>query len=166
MASREQGRDESESGVRRTSMDPSGALFMQDNRADASAPRAADGVRIVVVDDHVDTAMMMSALLRLAGHEVEAAHDGQAAVLAVERFKPDVVLLDLGLPDMDGCEIARRLRQTPAGKDVLLIALTGYTQAEHVAATRQAGFDHHLTKPVDLSSVRRLIACAPRSTRA
>ena len=60
-------------------------------------------------------------------------------------------------------EVARRLRQTPAGKEMLLIALTGYTQSEHIAATREAGFDHHLTKPVDLGSVRRLIACATRS---
>jgi two-component system CheB/CheR fusion protein len=113
---------------------------------------------VVVVDDNVDTAAMMSALLRLAGHAVEVAHDGMSAIATVERFKPEVVLLDIGMPGMDGYEIARRLRGSPGGDELLLIALTGYTQPEHVAATREAGFDYHLTKPVDHDVVRNLIA--------
>jgi CheY-like chemotaxis protein len=124
-------------------------------RAASRAPSQC--VRILVVDDDRDTAAMMSTLLRMAGHEVEAAHDGVGALQSAMRFQPDVVLLDLGLPGVDGFEIARRLRSMPGGEKLLLIALTGYSNAEHVAAARAAGFDHHLSKPVDLKVVRRLV---------
>jgi two-component system, sensor histidine kinase len=125
------------------------------NTSDHSTPKKC--VRIVVVDDDRDTAAMMSTLLRMAGHEVEAAHDGAGALQAVSRFKPEVVLLDLGMPDIDGLEIARRLRRTPDGDKLLLIALTGHCRTDHVAAARAAGFDHHVAKPVDLNVVRRLV---------
>jgi CheY-like chemotaxis protein len=160
---REQRRDASESVQTWMSAESSSSRIVHGEREETGVLRAPKSLRIVVVDDHEDTATMMSALLRMAGHEVESAHDGRTAVITVGRFKPDVVLLDLGLPDMDGCEIARQLRQMPDGKALLLIALTGYAESEHIAATREAGFDHHLTKPVDLNSVRRLLACARRA---
>jgi CheY-like chemotaxis protein len=121
-------------------------------------------LRVVVVDDDADSAAMMSALLRLSGHDVAIAHDGFEALATIERFAPEVVVLDIGMPGMDGCELARRLRAAPGGSRLLLIAQTGYTQPEHVAATREAGFDYHLTKPVDHDVVRDLIgAVAKRS---
>jgi CheY-like chemotaxis protein len=132
------------------------------HRASAAADRdlALERARIVVVDDDRDTAAMMRALLQIAGHEVETAHDGMAAVETVARFEPHVVLLDIGVPGMDGYAIARRLREAPHGAKLVLIALTGYSQTEHIAAMRAAGFDHHLAKPIDLNVVRRLIAQA------
>jgi CheY-like chemotaxis protein len=130
------------------------------------ATAASDGdltlarARIVVVDDDRDTTAMMRALLQLSGHEVETAHDGMAALETVARFAPHVVLLDIGIPGMDGYAIARRLRERPDGAKLVLIALTGYSQTEQIAAMRAAGFDHHLAKPIDLNVVRRLIAQA------
>ena len=117
-------------------------------------------VRIVVVDDDRATTAMMRALLEHAGYDVETAHDGQAALDTIARFHPRVVLLDIGMPGMDGLAIARQLRQEQGGSELVLIAISGYSQGEHAAATRAAGFDQHLVKPVDLSTLRRVIAAA------
>ena len=106
-------------------------------------------LRVLVVDDNVDQAHSAAILLRASGHEVREAYSGSVALEAALEFQPHVVLLDIGLPEIDGYEVARRLRQTPQTKDVRLIALTGYgLEADHQRSA-EASFDDHLVKPVD-----------------
>jgi CheY-like chemotaxis protein len=112
-------------------------------------------VRVLVVDDNQDSAEMVSEALAHLGHQVAVAHDGPGALERTAEFQPDVVLLDLGLPMMDGFEVARRLRD--GGSTVHLVAMTGYGQASDRDATRAAGFDAHLVKPVDLATLERAI---------
>src|SRR5262245_50489297 len=113
---------------------------------------------VLVVEDNADAAFTLVELLRLWGHEVEVVHDGPAAVGAASRFHPGVILLAIGLPGMDGYEVARRLRAAPETRGALLVAVTGYGQDSDRARARAAGFDHHLVKPVDLNRLRRLLA--------
>jgi two-component system CheB/CheR fusion protein len=123
-------------------------------------------MRILVVDDNLDALESSAALLRIDGHEVQIARDGPSALLCVEQFKPEVVLLDIGLPDMDGYEVARRIRSIPGQHDTLLIAHSGYGEEEHLQRATQAGFDHHLIKPADLSQLSALVAlCRERGIR-
>jgi PAS domain S-box-containing protein len=129
---------------------------------DAGGPRPE---RILVVDDNVDAAESLSRLLRLQAHEVRVAYDGVAALVAAHDMKPDVVLLDIGLPEMDGLEVAKSLRARCDGPQPLLVAMTGFGQAEDRARTAAAGFDHHLTKPVDPKQLRSLMQTA-RGARA
>jgi signal transduction histidine kinase/BarA-like signal transduction histidine kinase len=112
--------------------------------------------RILVVDDNVDAADTLEALLDMDGFEVTTAYDGLAAVAAAASTLPDVVVMDIGMPGLDGYEAAREIRQQPRGKNVVLIALTGWGQATDKQRASHAGFDHHLVKPVDYS---RLLAC-------
>jgi signal transduction histidine kinase/DNA-binding response OmpR family regulator len=105
--------------------------------------------RILVVDDNADAAESLALLLQIAGHEVQSCHDGPAALAAAQAFQPDIILLDIGLPGMDGHEVARRLRAQKEFEKVLLVALTGYGQDEDQRRSREAGFDHHLVKPVE-----------------
>lgn len=123
-----------------------------------SPPHPLDGLRVLVVEDNVDAAETLADLLRLWGYEVETVHDGEAAVYAAPRFRPRVVLLDIGLPRMNGYEVARWLRGRPELGDLLIVAVTGYGQESDRARGREAGFDHHLVKPVDLDLLRRLLA--------
>jgi PAS domain S-box-containing protein len=113
--------------------------------------------RILVVDDNVDAAESLAMLLRLAGHDVHVAHNGPEALRAAA-FSPEVVLLDIGLPGMNGYDVARRWRQDPASRNALLVAVTGYGQDEDRRRSAEAGFDYHLTKPVDPEALRRLLA--------
>lgn len=114
--------------------------------------------RILVVDDSPDTAESLALLLRLQKHTVEIAHDGAAAVAITQAFKPEVVLLDIGLPDLDGYQVARRLRELREGPALLLIAVSGYGRAEDLQHSNDAGFDHHLVKPIDVHQLNALIA--------
>ncbi|HYY62380.1 MAG TPA: ATP-binding protein [Burkholderiales bacterium] len=125
----------------------------------AVAGAAAKGPsrRLLVVDDNVDAATSQATLLRVLGHEVEVAYDGPAALEKVREFHPEIVLLDLGMPGMDGYEVARRLRASQEGKRVKLVAQTGWGQEEDRRRTREAGFDAHLAKPVDMASLQRLL---------
>jgi CheY-like chemotaxis protein/two-component sensor histidine kinase len=116
--------------------------------------------RIVIVDDNVDAAETLEELLRDAGHQVKVAYDGLSAIEAVRAFHPTVVLLDIGLPRMDGYEVARRLRQEHGSK-LLLVALTGYGQEEDRHRAKSVGFDHHLVKPLDLVALSRALARRP-----
>lgn len=106
-------------------------------------------LRILVVDDYLDALDSLSMLLQAEGHEVDTANSGTKAIERAQAFRPQVVLLDIGLPDMDGYEVARRLREIPETQLAVLIALTGYGQPEDRARSKRAGFDHHLLKPVD-----------------
>jgi CheY-like chemotaxis protein len=101
-----------------------------------------------VVDDNVDTAESLALLLRLKGYEVEVAHDGPAALDAATAFEPEAVLLDIGLPGLDGFQVASELRRRRSTASALIVALTGYGQAEDQRRAREAGFDHHLIKPI------------------
>ena len=124
----------------------------------ASPAAPATPRRILVVDDNVDSTESLTLLLQSEGHDVRAALDGHTAIAAAITFLPQVVLLDIGLPDMDGLEVARHLRLRPETKQVLMIALTGYAQPEDRQHCLDAGFDHHVVKPLDFERLRTLIA--------
>ncbi|MBX3621736.1 MAG: response regulator [Rhizobacter sp.] len=117
--------------------------------------------RMLVVDDNADAAESMASMLELLGHEVRAAFDGPQALQEAERFQPEIVLLDIGMPGMDGFTLARLLRQQPWARAATLVAVTGWARDADRAATQQAGFDHHLSKPIDFDALLALIAGAP-----
>jgi PAS domain S-box-containing protein len=122
--------------------------------------------RILVVDDNRDAADSLGMLLRFLGADVLTVHDGPAALEALRTYQPSVVLLDIGMPGMDGYEVARWARQQPEGRDAILIALTGWGQEEDQRRSHEAGIDHHLVKPVDLVALQALLASlAPRQSR-
>jgi PAS domain S-box-containing protein len=114
--------------------------------------------RILVVDDNEDAATSLAMLLQLAGHETYTAHDGASALESAERHRPEVVLLDIGLPILNGYEVCRRVREQPWGQEMVLVALTGWGQEEDRIRSRGAGFDDHLVKPVDYAALTALIA--------
>ena len=118
----------------------------------------ATALRVLVVDDNVDTVLTFSMLLRASGHDVQTAHDGLAAVQAAIDYTPDVMLLDIGLPGLNGHEVAKRIRQHPTLKHVVLVALTGYGQDSDRQISQQAGFNHHLVKPARLDQVQTILA--------
>jgi CheY-like chemotaxis protein len=113
---------------------------------------------ILVVDDNVDAAQSLAMLLRLEGHDVRVAHDGRAALAAVEADPPELVFLDIGMPVMNGYDVARRLRQRPGLERLVLVAMTGWGQEEDRRRSQEAGFDHHLVKPAEPKTVRQLLA--------
>jgi PAS domain S-box-containing protein len=115
-------------------------------------------LRVLVVDDSEDTTELLGALLEMAGHSIQVAHTGPAAVDAAAVFRPDAVILDIGLPGLDGYQVAGRLRESALGKDVMLIAATGYGQEEDRRRSREAGFDRHLVKPIDPAELQRLLS--------
>jgi PAS domain S-box-containing protein len=115
-------------------------------------------LRVLVVDDNVDAADGLAMLLRLNGEQVRVAYDGPTALMIAREFRPQVALLDIGMPHMDGYQVARRLRQEPATRQALLVALTGWGQLEDLRKTKEAGFDHHLVKPTEPARVEKLLA--------
>jgi signal transduction histidine kinase len=121
------------------------------------APSMAAHRRVLVVDDNRDAAQTLAVMLRLSGGLVETAHDGPAALKIAEAFRPDVVLLDIGMSGMNGFEVARSIRSKPWGSEVVLVAQTGWGQEEDRRRAREAGFDAHLTKPVDQAALMQLI---------
>jgi signal transduction histidine kinase/ActR/RegA family two-component response regulator len=126
---------------------------------DAAAPLSVGGrtANVLVVEDNVDTAESLMMLLEVLGHRVRVAHDGVDALGAARQQPPDVMLVDIGLPGMDGYEVARCIRQQPELSAVVLVALTGYGREEDKQCALAAGFDHHLVKPVELDALRRLV---------
>jgi signal transduction histidine kinase/DNA-binding response OmpR family regulator len=114
--------------------------------------------RVLVVDDNKDAAESLALLLGVAGHQTRVCHDGPSCLQAAAEFRPEAVLLDIGLPGMDGYEVARRLRANPATGRALLVALTGYGQADDLRRAREAGFNHHFVKPADLDALAALLA--------
>jgi CheY-like chemotaxis protein len=113
---------------------------------------------ILIVDDNVDSADSLATVLGLKGHRTWTAYDGPTALEAARAHRPGFVLLDIGLPRMDGYEVARRLRQTPDLRGVVLVAMTGYGQDEDRRKGQEAGFDYHLVKPVDLTELAKILA--------
>ena len=131
----------------------------------AAAPGAAEAaaptqpcLRVLVVDDNVDMAESLAMLMQAAGHVVQTAHSGTGAVSAANDYRPDVVLLDIGLPEIDGFEVAKRIRKDPLHQAMVLVALTGYGQDADRQRSREVGFDHYLVKPVDLEEVQGILA--------
>ena len=140
------------------------------------APAPGPAVRVLVVDDNIDFVKMIASVLHHRGYSVRRAHNGPEGLLMAQQWRPEVVVLDIGLPDMDGYEVARRLRAAPPGADeagpgagksepprMRLIALTGYGREADVILAREAGFDNHLVKPCDIDELERMIAAVPRT---
>jgi signal transduction histidine kinase/CheY-like chemotaxis protein len=122
-------------------------------------------VRVLIADDNADAADSLGVLLEHLGAKVRVVHSGTAALNALPAFDPTVVLLDIGMPDMDGYEVAQRIRALPEFRHLVLIALTGWGQEEDRRRSREAGFDHHLTKPTDIAKLQKLMAAvAARKT--
>ena len=115
------------------------------------------GHRVLLVDDNVDSTEPLSILLQAKGHATQIASSGEAAIELADEFQPDVVLLDLGLPQMDGYEVARRLRARPNGEERVLVALTGWAGRDVRTKAAEAGFDYHLVKPVNWDELERIV---------
>ena len=126
--------------------------------APAALPSAPASLRILVVDDNRDAADLLATLTNILGHATAVAHDGAAALRLAPAFQPDLVLLDLGMPGIDGYEVARRLRAAPGGAALILVALTGWGGEQERGRTREAGFDLHLTKPATLATLEQAFA--------
>jgi len=139
----------------------------------SSAPSSPPGertqdhrcLRVLVVDDDSDAADSLMMLLKIFGHEVRVARDGPTALDLACADVPELMLVDLGLPGMGGCEVAWRARRTPELQEVVLVAFTGYGREEDQRRTFEAGFDHHLTKPVDPAALQELVARCSRAVR-
>jgi CheY-like chemotaxis protein len=141
--------------VRLPALSPAPSATLQPK---SDAPTSQAPKRIVVADDNEDSVVMLAELFKLLGHEVWTASDGAEALERASEVHPDVVVLDLGMPRLDGFETARRIRETPGCKSALLVALTGWGQDSDRQRTREAGFDKHLVKPVDPKALSALLA--------
>jgi len=120
---------------------------------------AGDGMlRVLVVDDNLDAAETLAMLLEMSGHDVKMANDGPEAIEVARRELPQVVLLDIGMPGMNGYDVARKLREQPETRGMVLVAMTGWGQEEDMARSKEAGFDHHLVKPVEPAVLSNLLA--------
>lgn len=130
----------------------------------APAPAAGEAPRrrVLVVDDNVDSAESLALVLRAAGHDVRVAYNGRAALEAADKLRPEVVFLDIGLPLLDGYQVARVLRRRPGMRHALLLALTGYGQEDDRRRAREAGFDHYIVKPVDPEVLQQFLDQPPR----
>src|SRR5262249_35991328 len=133
--------------------------------AEREAPGGAERARILVVDDNTDAADMLAESCRLMGYATAVAHDGPAALQIAVRFHPQIALLDIGLPVMDGYELARHLRALPGLSSIGLVAVTGYGQASDRKRAEQAGFEHHLVKPIQLEVLEGLLASRARANQ-
>jgi CheY-like chemotaxis protein len=146
---------------------PAGAAAQaQPPKADQSAGVGRLRRRVLVVDDNRDSVTSLSLLLAAMGSEVCEAHDGFEAVERVADFRPDVVLLDIGMPRLNGYDAARRIRRLAGGRQVVLVALTGWGHEEDRRRSREAGFDVHLTKPVQMEDLRALLEQLARDREA
>lgn len=122
------------------------------------------GLRVLVVDDNEDAAEMLGEWLAQKGYETRVTQDAAGALQLAAEFQPHVALLDIGLPDLDGYELASRLRQIPGLADLHLVAVTGYGQESDRCMTREAGFQHHLVKPVTIEAIDAVLLAVPRSS--
>ena len=139
-------------------------MLADDNMVDAKPVTAPpiDGTpqrfKILVVDDNHDSALSLAMMLSIMGHETRTAHDGESAVISAEAFLPDVVLLDIGLPKLNGYEVAQRIRENAWGKSMFLIAVTGWGQDEDRQRSSEVGLNLHMVKPVEPSVLEKLLA--------
>jgi CheY-like chemotaxis protein len=134
--------------------------------AGSAMPGGAGGrARVLVVDDDQDFNRALATLLEMVGYEVRTAHDGLKGLDSVEEFRPHCAVLDVDLPGLDGVEVARRLRREPFGRDIVLIAMTGWARNEDRTAAMLAGFDHFLAKPVNLDELFALLPATQPAAR-
>ena len=117
--------------------------------------------RILIVEDNQDSALSLKMLLEVLGHVVDVVHDGEGAIVSAAALRPDVILMDIGLPGLSGYDAARRIRSDCKDKGPLIVALTGWGQDEDRRRSVEAGIDHHLVKPLDLDKLRQILASAP-----
>jgi CheY-like chemotaxis protein len=143
----------------RLPMETAAEKALHDSSPNQSGPSITDR-RVLVVDDNEDSANSLGMLLKSLGTDVQTVHDGAAALETIRSYHPDVVFLDIGMPGMDGIEVARQIRQHPDLEKVTLVALTGWGQANDRNRTQEAGFDHHLVKPAPISALRSLLSTA------
>jgi PAS domain S-box-containing protein len=136
---------------------PLGREEARDGRAAADGATGTPRHRLVVADDNADGVDSLAALLQLLGHEVHVAYDGHEALRVAEQHRPDILLLDLGMPELDGYAVCRRVRSEPWGGDIYITALTGWGRDEDRARTTAAGFDAHLVKPIDLEKLKTVL---------
>jgi len=140
-------------------------VAQNDGVARLQLPDPSDGVarsvRVLVVDDNRDAAASLAMMLSIEGHDTRTAHDGLDALELAEAFRPDVILLDLGLPKLNGFDACKRIRESPWGKSTFIIAVTGWGQEDNMQRCRDAGFDHHLLKPIDPTGISQLLARWP-----
>ena len=129
-------------------------------RREPVLPASTKRCRVLVVDDNVDSVESLAMLLRMMGHEVETASDGASGLEKAAAFKPDVAILDIGLPKVNGYELARQIREQQWSKNVTLVALTGWGQEQHRRRSEESGFNHHLTKPVEFDVLQEILAAA------
>jgi CheY-like chemotaxis protein len=122
-------------------------------------------LKVLIVDDNREAVETLGIMVERLGHDVRRAHDGHSAIDIAASFLPNVVLMDVGMPRLDGCETARRIRREPWGKSITLVALTGWGQDEDRRRTHEAGFDHHLVKPVASTVLLHLFAQEMRKSR-
>jgi CheY-like chemotaxis protein len=128
------------------------------NAAGAAVSATPRRFRILVVDDNYDSALSLAMMLSIMGHETRTAHDGESAVETAETFLPEVVLLDIGLPKLNGYEVAQRIRESPWGASMFLIAVTGWGQDEDRQRSSEVGLNVHMVKPVEPSELEKLLA--------
>jgi CheY-like chemotaxis protein len=134
------------------------SVMQQERNQHKEAPvRSAARRRVLVVDDNLDAAVSLALMLKLMGHEVRTAHDGLEGVAAAHDFRPDVVILDIGMPRLNGYDACRRIREQPWGRQMVIFALTGWGQQEDKARSQAAGFDGHLVKPVQPGDLKTLL---------
>lgn len=127
------------------------------NPQDTSSSTTDTVPRVLVVDDNKDSAQTLGMMLKIMGNDVRTAHDGLEAIEQAADYRPHVILLDLGMPKLNGYDVCRRIREQDWGSDMMIIALTGWGQAEDRQRTKEAGFDHHLVKPVDVAKLNELL---------
>ena len=130
-----------------------------------TAEPTGPSLRVLVVDDNVDTAQSLEILLKMSGHDVRTAHTGPNALEATLDYRPNVVLLDIGLPGLNGYEVAKRIRQQPVLLHIVLVAMTGYGQETDRQLSHESGFDHHLVKPADFGKVQQILATISEKAR-
>jgi CheY-like chemotaxis protein len=130
----------------------------QEPIGDGKKPHSGKQFRILIADDNRDAADSLAIMLRLMRHETQKTHDGEDAVQAVTAFQPDIALLDIGMPKLSGYDVARHIRGQSWGKKMVLVALTGWGQEQDKRRATEAGFDHHMTKPVSMDALQKLLA--------
>jgi CheY-like chemotaxis protein len=128
------------------------------SQGDDDEPLTVAKCRILIVDDLKDSADSLAILLRMTGHEVHTAYDGEEALIAAEKFRPEVVLLDIGMPRPNGYDACRRIQEQPWGKDIFLVVLTGWGQEDDRRRTDEAGFNGPMVKPVNSRDLMKVLA--------
>ncbi len=128
---------------------PLATAAQRDPASEPPSPEPGQSLDVLVIDDNVDAAEILASMLELSGHQVEVANDGRSGLAKLRSRHRDVVVCDIGLPDIDGFEVARAVRADPALRDIRMVALSGYAQQEDRRKSREAGFDAHLAKPAD-----------------